>query len=55
MDGGWWWPGLLIQLAVFLTVVCGFVWWATWWSVNHVEKHIDKVEERRRKIEEGPE
>lgn len=40
--GGWWWPGFLIQLAVFLTLIMGFIWWATHWALRHIDKRIDE-------------
>jgi hypothetical protein len=41
VSGGWWWPGFLIQLAVFLTLVMGMTWALTRWTFRHMDEHID--------------
>lgn len=42
MTGGWWWPGFLIQLAIFLTLVMGMTWALTRWTFRHMDERIDE-------------
>ena len=39
---GWWWPGFLVQLGIFLTLVMAFIWWFTNWALRHIDKRIDE-------------
>lgn len=48
----WWWPGFLIQFVLFLGALIGFVWWFTKWSTQHVDRHLNEIEEERLQKEE---
>ena len=47
MNGdGWWWPGFLIQLGIFIVIAMVFAWAMSWWLLSRVERRVREVEER---------
>jgi uncharacterized iron-regulated membrane protein len=48
----WWWPGFLIELALFLLVVFGIMWLLLERLARHLDRHLDEMEERRIMFEE---
>ena len=42
MSGGWWWPGLLIEVVLFLILVMAATWFLTKWTFRHMDELVDE-------------
>ena len=58
-SGGWWWPGFLIELAIFLTLLMAFTWWLTNWLLRRSDSQFEErwdehIKEHWREDHNGP-